>query len=191
MNRKEFLRRSVQAGLGSSAIVTLEGKSAPPAVQATPADELERVRREKEFIQNWLTDLLETASNELDASTQLKLIEGCGRGCYRRHSFKHDLVRDGKGNLENLMEALKRIAGPDGVWRDGGRVHLIYRSPDNSCYCPANRDPAAKTYALQCHCSCTSVRTIFEQALGSTVEVELLESFRRGDARCHFVISPA
>lgn len=40
------------------------------------------------FIENWLTDLRESMEEYLDQATMVKIMGGCGRGCFNRHQFK-------------------------------------------------------------------------------------------------------
>jgi hypothetical protein len=141
--------------------------------------------REKVFIQNWLTDLLDTMEAELDDATRVKLVEGCGRGCFRRHAFKQDLARDGQGDVDRLVEVLKRNFE---VWREGEQVHIRYGEVSQGCYCPAAVYRPAKPNDLHCHCSRTSHQTIWETALGRPVRVEIAESVRRGGRTCHFIV---
>ena len=79
MNRKEFLRKSLGVGLGSGALVVLNSGGGGLEA-ATPEEEVAQLKREKEFIENWLTDLLNTMDDKLDEKTAIALIEGCGRG---------------------------------------------------------------------------------------------------------------
>ena len=187
MNRKEYLETSLKLGLCSCAFL-FSGigkiKAGVPAV-AQQDDELEKVKAEKEFIQNWLIDLLNTMSKELDRETQIKMYEGTGRGCYNRYKFKQDIAADGKGNIDKLLEAYKRNFE---VWRDGDTVHIRYGEKSSQCYCPAARFKPVKPGDLHCECTRTTHQTIFETALGKPIRVDVIESLRRGGQTCHFLV---
>ncbi len=189
MNRKEFLRKSLGAGLGSGALVVLNQTGG--ALQAAPPTEKEfaQLKGEKEFIENWLTDLLNTMDDQLDEKTAIKLIEGCGRGCYRRHQFKQDISKAGKDDLEKLLAAYRKVFGS--VEKQGDAVHIRFNSREHGCFCPVLRDKPSKLNALHCHCHKGTHEAIFQAALGRPFKVEIMESVRRGGERCYFRIQLA
>jgi hypothetical protein len=181
MNRKEFVQRS----LGCCALMAFlpESAEASPVPSGPAADD-----REQEFVQNWLTDLMETIEAELDEETRIRLVEGCGRGCFRRHQFKQDIAADGAGSVEKLIEVLHRNFE---VWRADDGVHIRYGENSPGCYCPAARFRPGKPNDLHCHCSRMSHQTIWETALGHPVKVDILQAVRRGDPTCHFLVHVA
>jgi hypothetical protein len=179
MNRKTFLQASLGCCAGA-ALDALSPAGANPVPAAAAPDE-----REQAFVQNWLTDLLDTMEAGLDEATRVKLIEGCGRGCYRRHAFKQDLAAQGQGDVDRLIEALRQNFE---VWREGDEVHLRYGEVSPGCYCPAAYYRPAKPNDLHCECSRTSHQTIWETALGRPFQVDIVESVRRGGQTCHFVV---
>ncbi len=187
MNRKEYLETSLKLGLCSCAFL-LPG-SAANALKAGPLsktdDDLEKIKSEKEFIENWLMDMLETMGKELDHETQVKMYEGCGKGCFNRHKFKQDIAADGKGDLDKLIEAYKRNFE---IWKDGNTVHIRYGEKSPYCYCPAAKFKPVKPNDLHCECTRMTHQTIFETALGRHFKVDILESLRRGGQTCHFMV---
>ncbi len=186
MDRKEFFEKSLKFGLCSGALVVLGGTEGSALATAQESDgDLAQITQEKEFIQNWLTDLLDTVETELDRETAEKLIAGCGRGCYRRHEFKQNIARDGKGDIDKLIEAYKRNFE---IWRDGELVHIRYGEVSSRCYCPAANYRAPKPNDLHCECTRSTHQTVFETALGRPIRVEVVESLRRGGRTCHFLV---
>jgi hypothetical protein len=183
MDRKEFLQKSFQSGLGCCALLSLN-RNASAGDSPRPAEE-SQLQREKEFIQNWLSDLLQTMDAELDRETRVKLMEGCGRGCFHRYQFKQEIARQGKDNLENLLEAYKKNFE---VWREGELVHIRYGEVSSRCYCPAANYRPARPNDIHCECTRTTHQTIFETALGRPFKVDIAESLRRGGKTCHFVV---
>ncbi len=147
-------------------------------------EKYQQLLQEKEFIQNWLSDLISTIETELDEPTRVKLLAGCGRGCYNRFKFKSDIAEKGKGNLEKLIEAYKNNFE---VWKEGNTVHIRYGEVSQGCYCPAARYRPAKPNDLHCECTRATHQTIFETALGRPIDVKILESVRRGNKTCHFL----
>jgi len=178
MDRKEFFATSLKGTLGCCALALFDGTASAQTVTPSEAD------REKEFVTNWMTDLFDTMDAELDEKTKVRLIAGCGRGCFRRFQFKQDIARLGKGSVESLLEAYKKNFE---VWREGGLVHIRYGAVNKQCYCPAARYHPAKPHDMHCECTRATHQTIFETALGRPIRVEIVESLRRGGTTCHFV----
>lgn len=174
MNRKEFF----QAGAGCCALAML-GK---PLRAETPA--AAAVDPEKQFVKNWMEDLFEALDTQLDEATKVKVMAGCGTGCFRRHSFKTDIARDGKGDLDKLLEAMKRNFE---VWREDGRVHIRFGETVKQCFCPAARYHPIRPHDMHCECTRATQQAIFETALERPVKVEIVESLRRGGKTCHFI----
>ena len=186
MNRKEFSKTILKAGMCSCALMlfhqgTAEAGSSAESSAATNPQQTADV----DFIANWLNDLLDTAETTLDREAQIKLIEGCGKGCFNRHQFKKDIAADGKGNLENLVKAYDRNFE---IWKENDVVHIRYGKVSKRCYCPvANRRPI-KENDIFCECTRMTHQTVFETALDRPVKVEVLESLRRGGKTCHFAV---
>lgn len=183
MNRKEFFQKSLQSGLGCCAFWALN-QDAPAGASPRPADD-SQVQFEKGFVQNWLSDLLAAMDSELDQETKVRLMESCGRACFRRFQFKQDIANQGRGDLQKLIEAYKKNFE---VWQEGERVHIRYGEVSSKCYCPAANYRPSKPNDIHCECTRTTHQTIFETALGRPFKVEIAETLRRGGKTCHFVV---
>lgn len=184
MNRKDFFRSSLVASACAGCFL-LPATSLIASESSAPEDEkYQQLLQEKEFIQNWLSDLISTIETELDRPSQVKLLAGCGRGCFNRFKFKSDIAEKGKGNLDKLLEAYKNNFE---VWKEGNQVHVRYGEVSQGCYCPAAKYRPAKTNDLHCECTRATHQTIFETALGRSIDVKILESIRRGNKTCHFL----
>lgn len=191
MNRSEFLRNSCTWLGASAAGLELASSASAAEMTAAPAEDatqkaLAKQQHENEFLNHWLTDLFDTIDAELDRPTQIKLIEGCGRGCFQRHEFKRAIARDGEGDLERLIAAYKRNFE---IWRDGDFVHIRYGETSPGCYCPAARHRPARPDDVHCECTRMTHQTIFETALHRPFKVEVLESIRRGGKTCHLLVN--
>jgi hypothetical protein len=189
MNRAEFVRTF--SGLACTSCIALifgtedanAAASAAPAA-ATPIDEaLKRAQYENEFVNHWMTDLFEAIDTEVDAPTKMKLLEACGRGCYRRHKFKQDIAEAGKGDVDKLIEAYRRNFA---IRREGDLVHIVYGG--GICYCPAARNRPAQPHDLHCECTRATHEAIWSAAMGRPYKAELLETVRRGGKTCHIVV---
>lgn len=184
MNRKDFFRSSLAASACAGCFLLPASPLTAPASASTQDDKYEKLLQEKEFIQNWLSDLVSTIETELDEPTRVKLLAGCGRGCFKRHQFKSDIAEKGKGDVDKLIEAYRANFE---VWKEGNQVHVRYGEISPGCYCPAARFRPAKPNDLHCECTRATHQTIFETALGRPIEVKILESVRRGNKTCHFL----
>ena len=112
MDRKEFLQ-------GCCAMVFLTSLTGNAETSESPND------ANLKFIQNWVSDLMETLDSDFPEEQKIKLMDGCGRGCYRRFTWKQDIAAKGKGSPEKLIEALKANFE---VWREGNLgAHSLWR----------------------------------------------------------------
>lgn len=187
INRRTCIMQSLVAGAGlctgSLFLSGFTGASDKPV--PGPNEELEQLKQQKEFIQNWLQDLLDTMDKELDLQTKVKLIEGCGRGCFNRFQFKQDIAAKGTNDLDKLIEAYKQNFE---IWKDNDIVHIRYGETSSQCYCPAVSYRKPTPNDVHCECTRTTHQTIFETALGRPLNVDILESLRRGGKTCHFAV---
>ena len=102
MDRKEFLANSVTGAVACCAFAIFNDTPPAAAAEQTDAD------REKDFVKNWMEDLFDTVYQELDEKTRVKLMAGCGRGCFRRFQFKQDIARLGDF-LQELGPVVERV----------------------------------------------------------------------------------
>ncbi len=185
MERRECLKRFAELGVCSGVLAQLFAGDETLAAVEPPADELAKLRGQKEFIQNWLSDLLATMDKVLDRETIARLMAGCGRGCFDRHAFKQEIAAKGKGDLEKLIAAYKDNFE---IWKEGEAVHIRYGETSPGCYCPAANYRPAKAGDAHCECTRATHQAIFETALGRPIRVDILESLRRGGRTCHFLV---
>ncbi len=180
MDRKEFLR------VGCCGLVALTGMQVLAETADTPACD----DRELKFIQNWVTDLMDTLDAEFDEPSKVKLMAGCGRGCFRRHQFKQDIAAKGKGSVDKLVEAYKANFE---IWREADdKVHIRYGAVNkNGCYCPAAKYRPGNPNDPHCNCTRATHQAIWETALGHPVRIDILQTVRRGDPTCHFLVNLA
>lgn len=181
MDRKEFLRNSC-CGLVALASTQLLGETAANFADAPACDNSQLT-----FVQNWVTDLMNTLDSEFDEPTKIKLLSGCGRGCFRRFSFKQDIAAKGKGDVDKLIEAYKANFE---CWREGeSTVHIRFGEINkNGCYCPAAKYRAPKANDIHCYCTRATHESIWQTALGKPVKIDILQTVRRGDPTCHFLV---
>lgn len=181
MDRKTFSQKLALLGVCPFVAGKLSASSDP-----VPQDEkMQELQSQKEFIQNWLSDLLESMDKNLERQMQEKIIAGCGVACFNRHQFKKDIAAAGTGNLDKLIEAYRKNFE---IWQDGKEVHIRYGEVSKQCYCPAANYRQPKPNDIHCECTRNTHKAIFETALGKTFRVDVAESLRRGGKTCHFIV---
>lgn len=184
MDRKRFTQKLAILGVCPFMIESLG--SALPAVQAADQDEKYKVlASQKEFLGNWLSDLLDSMERNLDRATQEKIVAGCGVACFNRHQFKKDIAIAGTGDLDKLIESYKKNFE---IWKEGETVHIRYGKVSGICYCPAANYRTSKPNDIHCECTRNTHKAIFETALGRSFRVDIAESLRRGGQTCHFIV---
>ncbi len=184
MNRKEFLDLAARLGLGCAVVDALVPEASATALPQA-SDPAQAAKAERDFIVNWLTDLLQAIDTRLDRTTQALLMEGCGRGCFARHQFKKDIALQGSGSLDRLQEAYAKNFE---VWREGSLFHIRYGETSKGCYCPVAKAIPPRPNDVHCECTRATHQAVFEAALNRPFKVDILESVRRGGRTCHFQV---
>ncbi len=184
MDRKQFLRRALLQGGGCCAAVAWLGTHGL-ATGSARNQAAGSADPDKQFIQNWLADLMEAIDRDAEEPVKARLLGACGRACFERFEFKRNWVVAGRGDVEKLIAALKKNFE---VWREGSLVHIRYGAVSKGCYCPAAKYRPPKPADIHCYCSRGSHQAVWETALARPVRVDLAESVRRGGKTCHFVV---
>ena len=184
MDRKTFAQKLTLMGLCPFVIQNLAGSEISIA-ETQQDDKLQVIQSQKQFVENWLADLLESIDKNLDRETQEKIVAYCGLQCFNRHQFKKDIAINSEGNLEKLIENYSKNFE---IWKDGETVHIRYGEVSNQCYCPAANYRTPKPNDIHCECTRNTHKAIFETALGRPFRVDIAESLRRGGKTCHFIV---
>lgn len=184
MDRKSFTQQLALLGICPLMIQHVSG-SVPVAAPAIQDDKLQALQSQKQFVENWLADLLESMDKNLDRETLEKIVGNCGKDCFNRHQFKKDIAIQGSGNLDKLIESYSKNFE---IWKDGDTVHIRYGEISKGCYCPAANYRPPKPNDIHCECTRNTHKAIFETALGRPFRVEVAESLRRGGKTCHFIV---
>lgn len=182
MDRKEFLRRGITT-VGCCAMFGLLDPRGDRAAGLQAGDKAPDP--EKAFIQNWLSDLMDSIDKELPEDVKSRLIGACGRACFERHDFKRKWAIDGKGDVDKLIAALQKNFL---VRREGALVHILYGEVSQRCYCPAANYRPSKANDAHCYCTRATHQAVWETALGRPIRVDIAETLRRGGKTCHFVV---
>jgi hypothetical protein len=185
MDRKEFLEKAGKVGICTSALLLLNQTGMPLSASEGKDDELERLKYERDFIINWLTDLRESIEINVDIKTKEKLFADCGIGCFKRHKFKTDLAKKGEGSIEKLLAAYQENFE---AWIEGDKFHIRYGKINKSCYCTVGKNMPNRENDIHCECTKNTHKAIFETALKRPFKIDLLESVKRGGKTCHMVV---
>lgn len=185
MNRSDFLRSSGSLACAACAASVLGSSTARADTEGNSAlqGQLDQAKGEYTFTNNWLSDLFDAIEAEVDRPTQERLLEACGRGCYRRHKFKQNIAAEGTGDLDKLLTAYRKNFN---IERLGDTVHIRYGG--GKCFCPAAKNRPPRANDVQCECTKATHLMIFQTALGRPFKGEIVESVRRGDSNCHIAI---
>jgi hypothetical protein len=181
MDRKDFTRKLALMGACPLMVTSLFGET----TTTIKDEDITVVQAKKQFVENWLADLLDSIEKNLERETREKLVAHCGVACFNRHQFKKDIAMTSEGSLEKLIENYKRNFE---IWKDGDQVHIRYGEVSNQCYCPAANYRPAKPDDIHCECTRNTHKAIFDTALGRSFRVDIAESLRRGGKTCHFVV---
>jgi len=184
MKRKEFAQKLIALGVCPFALLNSNDTLANEAVNSID-DEVKKLKYEKQYVENWLSDLLDSMDKNLDRETQVKIVEGCGRSCFNRWQFKKDIAETGKDDLEKLLQAYKSNFE---AWREEDTVHIRFGETSTVCYCPAARYRTPTKDDIHCECTKATHQAIFETALGKKPIIDILETVRRGGKTCHFLV---
>jgi len=140
-------------------------------------------------VRQFLSDFLRKEEKNLDRATLVKLMQERGRACCRNLKFRQDLIDQSAGNVDKLVELMRKIVGPANCTRAGNTISLVY--PVTKCVCGWSPDRAPLPDDPYCECSAENNRTLFETVAGKPVRAKVLSSPRRGGLHCTFELTLA
>ena len=109
-------------------------------------------------------------------------MESCGRACSRGAAVAS--AEKCEADVDKLLSLLEKWLGKGHAHREGDVVQVVY--PKCFCHLVAKGPPRLpETYCL---CSCGWLKEMFEAVTGNPVEVQLLESVKRGGEQCSFTV---
>jgi predicted hydrocarbon binding protein len=178
MNRKRFIIEALQCGLaaGTAAVFPCSTGSAQTAGE-------DRQIMEKKFKEAWISTLMRAMEEQLGEQVRSQLMESCGRACARRSSVMKT-AQSCEGDVGRLVKTLAGFLG-EGTTLKGNIVQLKYPK----CYCELVADGPARLPDVYCHCSEGWVKEMFEAAAQKKVQVETLQTIKRGADSCRFRIT--
>jgi hypothetical protein len=137
----------------------------------------------KEFTHRWVKNLVEIVDAYLDEETKIKLFESCGQAC--AHGGPIRIAEECQGNLDGWLATLRKWhGGEELVQREGDIIHVLC----TECLCTLVKDGPARLPDTYCYCSLGWMKETFGTVVGKPVDVELVESIKRGGQECRFTI---
>lgn len=209
MNRKQFLKQSLLAGLGCcGASVGLNRNQLDPDKQAfTLTDDLtSRIRngakspdwRKMEEASVKFKALMDHMDAWLDEETKIKILNACGRSCFINAFGVADERKPSPERAEAYLKSLEK--GGVEIHHEKETITIFYswgtkQNPyglsmkEGYCMCPIVESGASGMSKSYCLCSAGYVKEAFERSTGKTVlRVDILESILQGGKDCRFKV---
>jgi len=132
---------------------------------------------------------LHKSIDQLDERTKAAIMRPAGVAC------ASDIFSLCEKHLGKKVESLEDLVKGWNIVR--GRLHLTGKwvlegdgvtGVFGECGCPLVRSGLIELHPVQCYCSQGLMETIFSQAAGRPVEVELKRTIGRGDEVCEFSV---
>ncbi len=195
MDRKEFMKRSAQAGACcAAALFAGQGEAQvekAPEPRVTPCD------RKVQSGQKVIGRIMAQLDTQLDEATRNRIMENCGRACYSGGHGQRSGTPPSAQDVEKFLEGMKKYLGAGSVQQEGNQTVVLFRytanpqglkTADGYCLCPIFEDAPKDISPTFCNCSIGYVREIFERGTGKPVTVQLTNSVLRGGKTCEFTV---
>jgi predicted hydrocarbon binding protein len=134
------------------------------------------------FVKKTMEELLQKVPEE-----QLnQIMQECGKHCIQTSTIKKaKQLYEGSIDLPEFLRKLnEQHIGGGNLYLKGDIVMGGY----NRCYCDSVSKAKGDIPINYCHCSTGWYKKLFEEVLGKSVRVEILESIASGADRCLFSI---
>jgi len=209
MNRKQFLKQSLFAGLGccSAAIGFGQNKRNPEEQAVSLTEDLTRRIRDGAKSPDWrkmeeasvkIKAMMDHMDTLLDVETKIRILNACGKSCFI-HAFG---VADERKPSPKQAEAYLKNLEKSGieVTREKETIMIFYRwgtkqnpyglsMKEGYCMCPIVESGAPGMSKSYCHCSAGYVKEGLERGTGKSVlKVDVLESVLQGGKDCRFKV---
>ena len=209
MDRKQFFRQSLLAGLGCCGAAMAYGriKGNPGMLADSLKEDLTQRIRNGAKSPDWrkmeealvkFRAMMEQMDAQLDEKTKIKILNGCGRSCFINAFGVADERKPSPERADAALKALEK-SGMD-VRREKETITIFYRwgakqnpyglsMKEGYCMCPIVESGAPGMPKTYCNCSAGYVKEGLERSTGKTVlKVEVLESILLGSKDCRFKV---
>jgi hypothetical protein len=183
MKRKDFLTKGACACVGAGMLTNAAKANCIQASnEGTPCEEKYR------FAQTYVKRLMDILNEKLDEKSRVQLVrtmgETCAKGAYGDKNSATDKIP-----VEEFAKNLKaRMDGNTIYWEYKGNPDGL-KIEDGWCLCPLVEKGPEGLSGLYCECSVGYVTYMFERYSTAKVNVELIESLKRGGKACKFKIT--
>jgi hypothetical protein len=192
MERKEFIKSfTCGCGLMGLAGLTVLGKPSTDEISAmaeTKPEDGTPCADKYAFAQTYVKRLMDIFNDKLDEKTRVDLVQTMGAAC-AKGAYGEITSNTSKWSVDDFLTKLGRR-------KEGSTIYWQYHSnpaglkvADGYCLCPVTEKGPEGLSGLWCECSIGYVRYMFELATGQKVDVELLESLKKGGSGCRFKIT--
>lgn len=198
MNRRNFVSSTIKSGAVVCAATCLGGLEKTIAGTLPPVSKETSCEGKVNFGQTWIKRFMDVVDNVLDEKTAQRLMEMNGKTCYLG-SLEHRKINPSdipKQTLEEMVQGINKYAGEDAAELKDEVIEFRYvKNPsglkvaDGYCLCPIVENGPEGLSGTYCHCSVGYVKEMFSLYLKREVDVELLESLKRGGKTCRFKIT--
>lgn len=192
MNRRNFMGKSLFAGIGCSCVSALNANSLVPI----PSDKTTPCADKANFAKIWAERFFNVLDEHVDKETREKIMRHNGRLCH--NGGKPDIGELKPKTYEEIDTTIREFhkwAGDDNPRRENNTIFFHYvgnpkglKIADGYCLCPLIEDGPTTISPTFCQCSAGYVEQMFREITGRNVKVELLESLRSGGKSCRFKI---
>jgi len=209
MDRKQFMKQSLLAGLGCCGAALGFGQDLrnPEGRSVSLTEDLTRRIRGGAKSPDWrkmeeagmkFKAMMDHLDAMLDEETKIKILNACGRSCFIN---AYGVADERKPTPEQGEACLKNLEknGFD-VRREIDTITVFYRwgtkqnpyglsMQEGYCMCPIVESGAPGMSESYCNCSAGYVKEALERATGKAVlKAEVLESILQGSKDCRFKI---
>lgn len=176
MDRSTFLKRSGQIGLFSCGAVLLGTKGEKAEQQESQEGHLQR------FKEDWVTTLMENMEAQIEEKTRFMLMQSCGRRCARRGAIQ--IAESCKNDVKKMADIFSKFPDLELTIQDEGSIHVTY----GKCLCELVNHGPKRLPDTYCECSKGWLLEMFETAVQKSVDIEILQTIKRGGDSCKFVV---
>lgn len=198
MERRDFLSSTIKAGAFTCSAVCFGGVEKLCAASLSINSKETSCEKKVEFSQTWIKRFMEVMDSELDDKTKSKIMEINGQRCYIGSLQERNINPENINKIspQDLVENINKYTGEEAAKFENNIIEFRYvKNPgglkveDGFCLCPLVENGPVGLSGTYCHCSIGYVREMFSTYLKQDVEVELLESLKRGGKTCRFKVS--
>ncbi len=146
------------------------------------------INREEAFALQWITELLDSLSNNNLTDSQLRSIVKSTSQAHHDLLDVPEMVKPYIGKPSEFIEFLEKSWG----WKvndDSSKRLLIVDENKPKCVCPLLKNSADKLFPALCYCSEGFAEKMFSAVYGHPVAVTVAASIQRGAPSCVYHVA--